>query len=235
MHRTRISDAILATIQQRRGKQHLFDQLVGSQTALVVIDLQNAFMQQGMPSEIAVAREIVPNVNRIAKATRKAGGKVVWIKMTLNDQAQSWSVFFDYFMSPEKRDSVITALTRGSNGHALYDGLDVQPGDLQVEKTRFSAFIQGSSELDRILRGLGIDTVVVVGTLTNVCCESTARDAMMLNYKTVMVSDANATRSDEEHNATLGHVLQVFGDVLTTGEVIQRLVPGRLSEAGAAQ
>ena len=76
-------------------------------------------------------------------------------------------------------------------------------------------------DIDRRLREAGIDTVVIVGTLTNVCCESSARDAMMLNYRLVFVSDANAALTDAEHNATLASILRVFGDVASTDEVIQ--------------
>lgn len=116
-------------------------------------------------------------------------------------------------------------MTRGHPGHELYGALDVQPEDMIVEKRRFSAFIQGSSDLDAILRGLGIDTVIVTGAVTNVCCEATARDAMMLNYKTVFVSDANAARTDEDHNASLAAVFRVFGAVNSTDEVIGLLQP----------
>jgi ureidoacrylate peracid hydrolase len=235
MHRIDIPASVTDGITARRGTLHPFGTLSGANTALLVVDLQNAFMLPGQPSEIPVARAIVPNVNRLAKATRAAGGKVVWIKMTLNDQTDKWSVFFDHFMSPTRRGAVIEALARGSHGQALHADLDVQPGDLQVEKTRFSAFIQGSSDLDRILKSLGIDSIIVVGTLSNVCCESTVRDAMMLNYKAVMVSDANAARTDAEHNATLISMLQVFADVVTTDEVIARLVPGTQKTAAAGE
>jgi ureidoacrylate peracid hydrolase len=85
-----------------------------------------------------------------------------------------------------------------------------------VLKTRFSAFIQGSSPIDELLRQLGVDTIVVAGTLTNRCCESSARDAMMLGYKVVFVEDANAAVSDEEHVAALINVATAFGDVRTT-------------------
>jgi ureidoacrylate peracid hydrolase len=65
--------------------------------------------------------------------------------------------------------------------------------------------------------------VIIVGTLTNVCCESSARDAMMLNYRLVFVADANAALNDAEHNATLTSLLRVFGDIATTDEVIALL------------
>jgi ureidoacrylate peracid hydrolase len=223
MHAIAIPDHAIAAALKRRGKLHLYDTLLGPATALVVIDLQNAFMLPGMPAEVPLAREIVPNVNRLAAGIRSTGGTVAWVKMTIQDETRSWSHWFDYFMSPERKAAMLEALSRGEPGHQLHAGLDVKPSDLTVEKTRYSAFIQGSSDLDKILRGRGIDTVVVAGTLTNVCSESTARDAMMLNYKTVFVSDANATLTDAEHNATLGSILQVFGDVMTTDEVLARL------------
>jgi len=67
--------------------------------------------------------------------------------------------------------------------------------------------------------------VLVAGTLTNVCCESTARDAMMLDYRVVMVSDCNATLSDETHANSLNNFVVYFGDVMTTDETLSRLVP----------
>ena len=101
--------------------------------------------------------------------------------------------------------------------------MDARPEDLYVEKHRFSAFIQGSSELDAILRARNIDTVLITGTVTNVCCESTARDAMMLDFKTVMVSDCCAALSDDEHRAALENIIQQFGDVMTADETLSAL------------
>jgi len=223
MHKIAIPAYALAGVKRRRGKLHVYDTIAGPRAALLVIDLQNGFMLPGMPAEVPVAREIVPNVNRLAAAMRAVGGTIAWVKMTIQDATESWSHWFDYMMTPERKAGVLKSLARGSQGHALYASLDVKPTDLVVEKSRYSAFIQGSSDLDRLLRGRGIDTVVVVGTITNVCCESTARDAMMLNYKTIFVSDANAALTDEEHNATLGSIVQVIGDVMTTDEAISRL------------
>jgi len=185
----------------------------------VVIDLQNAFMLPGMPVEVPTAREIVPNVNKLAAATRAAGGKVVWIKMCLEGQSEAWRVFFD----GDPRRATLSELTPGSQGFELYADLDVRPEDATLVKKRFSAFIQGSSDIDRYLRAEGIDTVIITGTMTNICCESSARDAMMLNYRLAFVSDANAALNDAEHNATLTSILRVFGDIPTTHEVVALL------------
>lgn len=232
MHKIAIPEEIVARVNKARGKLHAFDTLSGPSSALLVVDLQNCFMLPPYPTEVPLAREIVPNVNRLAQATRAAGGAVAWIQMTHTEEdRKSWSVFYDHVSNALNRTEGSKCLGRGTHGQALYDGLDVKAGDLKVEKSRFSAFIQGSSELDNTLKARGIDTVIVTGTVTNTCCESTARDAMMLNYKTVMVADANAAATDEEHNATLANMLRIFGDVMSTEEVIARLTPGAATHA----
>jgi ureidoacrylate peracid hydrolase len=219
MHKIAIAESIVAQVKAQRGRLNRYDHLIGPKTALVVVDLQNVFMLPGMPVEVPAAREIVPNVNKLATATRDAGGKVVWVKMCLEGQTEAWSVFFD----GDPRRGTLAELTPGAHGFELYEGLDVRPEDAVVVKRRYSAFIQGSSDIDRRLREAGIDTVIIAGTLTNVCCESSARDAMMLNYRVVFVSDANAALSDAEHNASLGTILRVFGDIATSDEAIALL------------
>ena len=221
---------------ERRGRLNPFDGLDPARTALIVVDLQNGFMAPGQPAEIAPAREIVPNVNRLAAATRAAGGTVVWIQNTITPESEkSWSIYLGNFANEDWGLRMRRAFTPGDFGHALYPSLEVRPSDLTVRKTRFSAFVPGASELDSILRGRGINTLIVVGTATNVCCESTARDAMMLNYKIFFVSDANACRTDEEHNATLAILLVMFADVRSTDEMVNLLQRSAAPLAGAAE
>ena len=76
---------------------------------------------------------------------------------------------------------------------------------------------------------------LIVGTVTNVCCECTARDAAMRNFKTIMISDANASRNDAEHNATLSIFLQAFGGVISTDEAIAAHQRGKLIVSGSAR
>jgi nicotinamidase-related amidase len=113
------------------------------------------------------------------------------------------------------------------DGHQLWAELDVRPEDGQVVKRRLSAFIQGSSNLEAYLRERGIDTLLIGGTATNVCADVSARDAMMLNFKVIMVPDALATSTDAEHNATLANFYLIFGDVQTCDEVLASLACGR--------
>ena len=224
MHKSEIPQWATELALARRGKRHVHENLDPAKTALIVVDLQNAFMVE----EVAVAYvpfavEIVPNVNKLAAAVRQTGGKVFWIKQTVDDASSlAWSQWLN-MMRPSVRDGLLRNLAPGSRGHAIYAGLDVKPEDEIVQKYRFSAFLQGSSDLPHRLRAHGYDTVLITGTVTNVCCESSARDAKMLNFKTIMVSDANAARSDEEHNATLGTFYAIFGDVMDTATLLERL------------
>ena len=236
MHKIAIPSYAIKRALARRGRLHPFEDLDPARTALVVVDLQNGFMVPGQPAEIAQAREIVPAVNRLARATRAAGGTVVWIQNTITPESeQSWSVWLGNFADDDWGPRMRQAFTPGDFGHALYPDLDVLSGDLTVRKTRFSALVQGASDLDAILRGRGIDTLIIVGTATNVCCESTARDAMMLNYKVFFVSDANACRTDEEHNATLAIMMIMFAEVRSTDEMIALLQRHATPIAGAAE
>ena len=234
MHTFVLPPHVLDNIAKRRGgRSHLFERLDPAKTALVVIDMQNYFVAPGMAGEVPVAREIVPNINRLAGALRAAGGRVAWVTNNFPDDiTESWSVMMMEMFSPERRAAMLEHLREGGEGHPLWPELVTAPEDWQLYKNRFSAFIQGSSDIEAQLRAEGRDTVVITGTLTNVCCESSARDAMMLNFKTVMVSDANAALTDEDHNYSLGALVQVFADVMSTDEVIARLTAG---EAAAAE
>ena len=96
---------------------------------------------------------------------------------------------------------------------------EIEPEDMRINKFRFGTFVDGSSDLHQRLRARGIDTVIITGCATNICCESTARDAMMLNYKVLFVSDATATHTDFEHNNTLNNMMLTFADVVSTADV----------------
>src|SRR3984885_11398621 len=127
VHKVSIPESIVAQIKAQRGKLNRYDRLLGPKTALVVIDLQNAFMLPGMPTEVKTARDIVPNVNRLAKAVRAAHGKVVWVKIPGGGRRERWSVFYEYFGSPSHSASEHRVLSRDDPGHALYSELEPLP------------------------------------------------------------------------------------------------------------
>jgi ureidoacrylate peracid hydrolase len=227
-----IPDSVAARVLARRGTLHPFADLDPTRTALVVIDLQNAFMDERVGHAVCpMARDIVPNVNRLATAVRSTGGGVFWIKNTHDDAClTSWSVLHD-MSTPEGRRRRIAAMSADTEGHALWPALEVAPEDEIVRKFRFSAFLPGASDLPDRLRARGFDTVLITGTVTNVCCESSARDAMMTNFKTIMITDANAAANMEEHQASLRAFYLTFGDVMDTDFVIARLQRASLKAA----
>jgi ureidoacrylate peracid hydrolase len=226
VHNVKIPDYIVKRVINRRGKEHIHDDLDPARTALVVVDLQNGFMvPEYAANPVAEAINIVPNVNRLAAAVRATGGKVFWIRNTVNkENEEAWSQWYKMSQGdPAAAAKRTAAFQKDSVGHQLYPDLIVEPEDETVLKYRFSALIQGSSNLHERLQALNLDTVLITGTVTGVCCESTARDAMMLNYKTIMVSDGNAAMTDEEHNASLSAFYSVFGDVMDTDLLIRCL------------
>jgi ureidoacrylate peracid hydrolase len=221
MHKIALFPSVVARAEERRGGIHVHHAIDPRRTAHVVVDLQNGFMAEGQLSAVKVAPDIVPNVNRISQALREAGGLVVYLQHTADPAAvESWRNFYDVFVTPARRAGMIEAFTPGNFGHDLWPGLDVQPEDLKVRKSRFGAFIQGSSDLHTLLRERGIDTLIITGTVTNVCCESTARDAMMLDYRVFFMTDGNAAHTDEEHNATLSAMANIFCDVTSTEAMV---------------
>lgn len=212
-----ILDAVAAA---RGGVRNVFDDIDPKRLAHICVDMQNGFMEEGSPVEVPMAREIVSNINRISAAVREAGGLNVFLRFTTPDAA-SWSVFVRRLGAGAATHRA--AFTPGAHYHDFWHALDVQPGDAVVDKHRFSGFTPGTSDLDALLKARGIDTVLITGTLTNCCCESTARDAMQFNYRVLFAGDANAALTDAEHAATLHSLAFVFADLYDTDEVLALL------------
>jgi ureidoacrylate peracid hydrolase len=223
MHKISVRQEIVDRVLARRGHYHLFDALDPRRTALLIIDMQKLFCEPGSPAEVPASREIVEPINRLTAELRKMEVPVIWV-VHANSQASGrsdWELFFNYIVAEKVREKTLEALLPGHQ--QIWSGLAVDPADCTVIKNRYSALIAGSSGLERLLRSLDIDTVLIAGTKTNICCEGTARDAMMLDFKVVMVSDCCAALSDEEHRAALENIIQQFGDVMNGDEVLERL------------
>lgn len=225
MHSYVTPQSVKDRILRRQGRPLSHETIDAGRTALVVIDMQNFFVAEGFGSEVPAARDIVPNINRMAKALRAAGGTVVWVQTTATGTLEHRANFHKHMLTADRKNRRVTELDEGHAGFKLYPKLEPAPGDLRVKKIQYSAFIHGSSDIDAQLASHGIESLLITGTLTNVCCESTARDAMMRDYRVVMLSDANAALTNEENTATLNTFQLFFGDVMATEEAIGRLVP----------
>jgi len=215
---------LVERVIQRRGRLHCFDDFEPRRTALLVVDMQTGFLKPEWPTSLASAREIVPTINRLARALREAGGQVVWLISTYGpDPADRWPLLFDQLMGAEAGGFFRRVLSEGHEGHGIWPALERLPGEPVVAKNRFGGFSGSGGRLEAVLRARGIDTLLVVGTVTNVCCESTAREAAFANFRTVMVSDANAGRSEQDNLVTFSTFIRAFGDVLSSEAVLARL------------
>jgi ureidoacrylate peracid hydrolase len=197
-----------------------------------VIDMQTAFCAPGGPAEVPASRDIVDPINALTAELRSLGVPVFWV-LHANSRVggrSDWELFFNTIVADDVREQTLDSLTAAKQ--TVWSALVTAPSDQTVLKNRYSALIPGSSPLERMLRGTGIDTILVAGTKTNVCCESTARDAMMLNFKTIMLTDGNAAVTDEDHNASLAGFYLIFGDVMSTDFAIDCLK--RNAERGLA-
>ena len=225
MHPYVTPQSVKDRVMRRRGKLLSHETIDAERTALVVIDMQNHFVAETYAQEVPEARAIVPNINRLAKALRAAGGTVVWVQTTARGALEKWGNHHKHMLTPDRARRRLAELDESHEGFKVFPKLEIRPGDLHVKKILYSAFIAGSSDIDAQLRACNIETLLITGTLTNVCCEATGRDAMMLDYRVVMLSDGNASLTDEEHAASLNNFHVFFGDVMTTADAIERLVP----------
>ncbi|MDO8379615.1 isochorismatase family cysteine hydrolase [Phenylobacterium sp.] len=202
--------------EERRGRRHAYERIDPARTALLVIDMVPFFL-----NELPYTRGIVPNISRIADALRVAGGTVAWVLPTNGAPTRASTEFYG------ERVAAMYAASGGEGTLAerLWREFQVHEADVLAEKSATSAFFPGRSTLPPLLEARGIDTVLVTGTLSNICCESTARDASTLGLRVIMVADANAARRDQDHNAALYNVYRSFGDVRPTGEVLELIAP----------
>jgi ureidoacrylate peracid hydrolase len=198
--------------------------LVPAKTAHIVVDLQNAFVAPGGVAEVPISRDIVPNVNQICSAVRRAGGVNIFLRFTVDEnETNAWSPMHDRIF-PEVFQGLKAAFGRGADQHQLWQGLDVSCDDIVLDKTRFSGLIPGTCDLQTVLATRGIDTLIITGTLTNCCCEATARDAMQIGYFVLFIEDGCATHDDDVHNNTLSNLLAFgYADICSAQEAIERL------------
>jgi nicotinamidase-related amidase len=188
--------------------------------ALLVIDMQKDFVDEGAIMEVAMARHSVPVMRRIIEACRAAGVPVIYTRHVLSDRFNVSPLEVAY--QPRLR---VAGMREGSAGVEIVPELAPLPHEIVLSKHRYDAF--HNTQLETILgniRGPGqVDTVIIIGTVTNICCESTARSAFMRDYKVAFISDANGGLDEASHNATLEIIGRVFGRVMTAGELIEQL------------
>ncbi len=202
-------------------------------TAVVVVDMQNAFASKGgmldlWGFDISGIPQVVKAIQSIVSAARTKGSKVIYIAHRISPDLRevgSISPFFchdkaieAYREKPAMRDAMIL---RGSWGAEIIDELKPKETEILIEKRRFSAFV--GTDLDMTLRTYDIRYLIFVGVATNICVESTLRDAFHREYFPILVSDAAAAFPPSRHQSTIDNVKQVFGWVTTSQNIIKAM------------
>jgi gluconolactonase len=201
-------------------------QLEPERCALIIQDLQNdvmieggAFADSGAPAH-ATAQNVVGNVSDLAATCRTAGVPVIHVLYIVEPGATGLRQNAPLFQGVKEAD----ALVRGSWGAAPADGLEPQDGDHVVEKMRMNGFY--ATRLDILLRGLGVDTIIITGAWTNMSIEHTARHGADAGYEVVVASDGTSTTSDEWQNVALNYAMTNVAKVATCAEITGGLASG---------
>jgi len=195
--------------------------LVPRRTALINVDLQNCFLRDS-PIAAPEGPVVLERLNRLAAVCRQAGVAVIHTRFVLDPDGSDLGVLSE--TSPPARDGL---LNRDAPSAQLDEALVVREGDVILDKPRFGAFCR--TALEEILRARGIDTVIIGGVATNVCCETTAREAMQREFHVFFLSDgtaaadmpgASAAELQKTSLVTLGFL---FAQVLTVDEMIAKI------------
>ena len=213
-HPSGIPQKIVDKVVRRRGRLHAFETIEPRKTALVVIDLDVATVAGDDQ-----CRRIALTVNAMASAVRDSGGVVAWVLSTTSVMPSN----FTAILGVELATRYFNDGQPNGPGTQLWHELQQKEGDIHAVKSGASAFFPGKCDLNEQLDPLGIHTLLIAGAVTNICCESSARDACELGYKVIMISDALSGHAHGLHEATLATFYRIFGDVRPSSEVIKLL------------
>jgi isochorismate hydrolase len=181
---------------------------VRSECALLVVDMQNYFVDPGGRSYIPEASAILDNVATLLDAFRSADRPVVFTAHGHKDPRKDGGMLAEWWGD---------LITEGTWDSLIVHDLAPLPGEAVVRKRRYSAF--AGTRLASVLRADGVGELVIAGVMTNLCCETSARDSFMRGFRTFFVADATATVSEELHLASLKNLAYGFATVLLTRDV----------------
>jgi len=201
----------------------ILESIPAKETALIVIDMQKAFLDIGASIEIPDGRKIIDNINAISNKMRDRGGLVIFFRYIVDGKNDGLLPLFEKksYLDP-KRLSPIEALKQGNSQFELHSDLSVnQSKDIIMNKNRYSAVL-GSNIVD-VLRKKRIQNVIVTGVSTDVCAGNTAESLMQEDFNVIMVWDGTAALDRLEHEIYLARIFGLYGDVMPTFEVIDRI------------
>jgi ureidoacrylate peracid hydrolase len=195
---------------------------LGHRPALIVIDMQNGFCSaDGFMNKIGLdyttSEAAVEPISRLVGAARTARIPIFFTRYTLNEDYSDAGLILELF--PAIKDA--RGMIRDTWDADIVDELKPHAGERVVDKTRYSAFYD--TDLEQQLRDLGVDTLIVCGVTTNICVESTVRDAFFRDIRVVVPSDGTAAVTPELHEGALRDFEYGFGRVSTVVEITDAL------------
>ena len=190
-----------------------------TRSALLVIDMENGFVHPEGGHWIRFAQSMVPNCVRAVELARAKGIPVFFVKRLY--RADGSDVELTRYPGWVAGGRACRPASTGPNSAQAPEGLRPQPGDYTIIKPRWSAFFQ--TELDLILRRLGVDTVLLAGTTTPNCIRSTFYDALSLDYDAVVLSDCTSSVTPAVQQANLADMQRVGGHIMTAADLEQLL------------
>jgi isochorismate hydrolase len=185
--------------------------------ALLVVDMQNAFIHPDGPIYLPAGAAIVDTVATIAHTFRKAGRPVFYTRHAEDPAGGNAGMMARWWSNSSPQEGTWEA--------AVFEGLAPQLGDVIIPKIRYSAFV--ATDLEPRLRQAGVEDIVVTGVMANLCCETTARDAFMHDYRVFFVADGTAAPSREFHRSSLLNLAYGFAYVLRGEEIITAVRGGK--------
>lgn len=197
-------------------------------TAVLVIDMQNDFVEVGAPLEFPEGRRVLPTIQKVLDAARQCGMPVIYAAHVHRADGSDLGIHRDLYPPVAAGE----ALVDGARGGEIHPELAPLPGELVIKKHRYNSFY--ATDLEIVLRGLGVETLVLVGMTTECCVLGTARGALERGFRSVVVSDAcascdypdlgvGAMSADEMHLAALRVMALTSSEVLDSGELLSRL------------
>lgn len=190
-------------------------------TVLMVIDMQNDFVREGAIMQVKEAGRQIPTIQRLIAKCREYGIPIIYTEHVCDEVLCPLEVAGQPWLKGG-------GMRDGSEGIRVIDELKPQPGDIVLRKRRFSAFFQ--TDLEIILKNIRgtqrpVDTLIITGTVTNICCESTVRDAFFRDYKVVLGTDLCSANTPEAQAATIAN-MDIFGRAMDCDSIIVALDNG---------
>ena len=189
-------------------------------TALIVVNMQNIWVHPRGARYLPMSEDIVPKIQELLRFCRLRQVPVIYLHTTKRKDLADAGIFAD--IKPQTHDADDDwSNFEGSPGAELYEPVKPAESDIVVKKFRYSGFY--GTQLENLLRALRRDTIAIAGVATNVCCDSTARDGAMRDFKVLFLSDCNASFSQQEQEATLNNFDKHFGVVMDSRTLITKL------------